>query len=158
MRQHPQRTIVPPLPSLLPTPRIPNRINNAIHTPHRAQRRRHNRVLESRNQHSAQRRDVVLVEVLVCALRAVEGQHGGLCGGRGCLHLFVGGVFVGVGDLGCFAEGAYAAAVPGAHEEGGDCGEENVAGVWVSMPVHSLGCTLGVLRGGELESGMGRRF
>ena len=44
------------------------------------------------------------------------------------MDLFVRGVFEGVGDFGGLTEGAYAAAVPGADEEGGDGGEEDVAG------------------------------
>lgn len=66
---------------------------------------------------------MVLVEVLVGALRSVEGQHGALGGGRGGLDLLVRGVFEGVRDLGRFTEGADTAAVPGADEEGGDAGE-----------------------------------
>jgi hypothetical protein len=42
--------------------------------------------------------------------------------------LLVGRVFEGVRDLGGFAEGADAAAVPGADEDCGDGGEEDVAG------------------------------
>ena len=44
------------------------------------------------------------------------------------MHLLVGGVFEGIGDLGGFAEGADARAEPHADEEGGDCGGEDVAG------------------------------
>jgi hypothetical protein len=128
MRQHPQRTIVPPLAAVLPTPRVPNRIHNPVHAPHRAEHTSRDRVFQSSDEHSSQRGDVVLAEVLVGALRAVEGQHGGLCGGGGGLHLLVGGVFEGVRDLGCFAETTDPGAVPGADEEGRYCGEQDVAG------------------------------
>jgi len=43
------------------------------------------------------------------------------------LDLFVGGVFVRVRDLGGFSEAAYARTVPGADEEGGDGGSDDVA-------------------------------
>lgn len=70
---------------------------------------------------------MVLVEVLVRALSAVERRHG-VCGCWGCcLNLFVGGIFVGVGHFGGFAEGSCAAAVPEADEEGGYCGGKDVA-------------------------------
>jgi hypothetical protein len=128
MRQHPQCTIVPPLATILTTPRVSNRIHNPVDTPHRAQHTSRDRVSQASNEQSSQRGDVVLVEVLVGALRAVESQHGGLCGGGGGLHLLVGGVFEGVGDLGCFAEAANARAMPRADEEGGYCREEDVAG------------------------------
>jgi hypothetical protein len=42
--------------------------------------------------------------------------------------LLVGRVFEGVWDLGGFAEGTDASAVPGADDEGGDSGEEDVSG------------------------------
>jgi hypothetical protein len=75
---------------------------------------------------------VVLAEVLVRALGRVEGEERFLGGrGRG-LDLLVGGVFEGVGDLGGFAEGADAAAVPGADDEGADDCAEDVAGGCVS--------------------------
>lgn len=41
--------------------------------------------------------------------------------------MFVGCVFVGVRNLGCFAEAANAAAVPGTDEECGNAGGEDVA-------------------------------
>lgn len=63
----------------------------------------------------------------MAALRAVEGVHGLGLGGRGGGDLLVGGVFVGVGDFGEFAEAADARAEPGADEEGGDGGGEGVA-------------------------------
>jgi hypothetical protein len=64
--------------------------------------------------------------------------------------LLVGGVFEGVGHLGCFAEGADAAAVPGAHEEGADyCAEDVAEGVLVRM--------FGQLRSVELDWGVGLR-
>jgi hypothetical protein len=44
------------------------------------------------------------------------------------LDLLVGRVFEGVGDLGGFAEGTDAPAMPGADDEGGDGGKEDVAG------------------------------
>ena len=70
---------------------------------------------------------MVLAEVLVRALRRVEGEERLLRGWGGGLHLLVRGVLEGVGDLGCFAEGAHAAAVPGADDEGADGGAEDVA-------------------------------
>ena len=42
--------------------------------------------------------------------------------------MLVGRVFEGVRDLGGFAEAADTAAVPGADDDGGDGGEEDVAG------------------------------
>jgi hypothetical protein len=48
--------------------------------------------------------------------------------------LFVGCVFIGVRDFGCFAEAADAAAMPDADEECGDAGGKDVAmGWWVSL-------------------------
>ena len=70
---------------------------------------------------------MVLIEVLVRALGRVEGEHSGPGWGRGGLNLFVGCVFVGVRNLGCFAEAANAAAVPGTDEERGNAGGEDVA-------------------------------
>ena len=134
VRNHPQRAIVPPLATILATPGVTHRVNHAIHTPHRAQYRRRNRISQSADEHGAEGGDVVLVEVLVRALRRVEGQHCGFGLRRRGLHLFVRGVFVGVGDLGCFAEAADAAAVPGADEEGGDAGgEDETVCVWISL-------------------------
>ena len=52
--------------------------------------------------------------------------------------MLVGGVFVGVRDLGGFAEGVYAAAEPGADEEGRGCGEEDVAGRRLARVMESL--------------------
>ena len=127
MRNHPQRPIIPPLPALLPTPRIPNRINHPVHTPNRAQHRRRNGPPQSGNKQSAEDGGVVLAEVLVRALRRVEGEERLLRSWGGGLHLLVRGVLEGVGDLGRFAEGAHAAAVPGADEEGADGGAEDVA-------------------------------
>jgi len=72
----------------------------------------------------------------VAALGAVEEVvlHGGIAGGAGGGGVDLGGgcggegVGLGVGDSGGFAEGADAGAVPEAEEEGGGCGEEDVAG------------------------------
>jgi hypothetical protein len=129
MRNHPPRAPIPALAGLTLRPRIPHRIRHTVHTPHRAQHRRRNRPLQSRDQHSAQGGRQVLAKVLVRALRAVERQHGFLGRGRGGLDLLVRGVFEGVRDFRCFAEAADAGAVPGADEEGGDAGEENEAGL-----------------------------
>ena len=82
---------------------------------------------ESRDEQTTHSRKVVLAEVLVTALRGVEGEELGLLLGRGGLDLLVGGVFVGVGDLGSFAEAADTDTKVGAGEEGGDYGEEDVA-------------------------------
>ena len=71
---------------------------------------------------------MVLVEVLMGALRAVEGEEDELARGWGGGDLFIGGVFVGVGDFGGFAEAAYADAEPGGDEDGGYGGGEDVAG------------------------------
>jgi hypothetical protein len=71
---------------------------------------------------------VVLIEVLVSALRRVEEEHGRGFGGRGGLHLFVGGIFVRVRDLSEFAVLAdMDEALPGADKECGESGEEDVA-------------------------------
>lgn len=127
MRQQSQRAIISSLSTRLGTPRVSNTICDATHAPHRAQRCRENWVLEASNQHCANRIEVVFVEVLVCALGGVEGQHGGLGRGRGGLDLFVGGIFEGVGDFGGFTIAADASAEPGANEEGGDSCEEDEA-------------------------------
>lgn len=48
--------------------------------------------------------------------------------------MFVGCVFIGVRDFGCFAEAADTAAMPDADEECGDAGGKDVAvGWWVSL-------------------------
>ena len=65
----------------------------------------------------------MLVEVLVCALGRVEGQHRLLGRGGSGLNLLVRSVFEGVGDLRGFAEGADLSAMPEAYEEGADCSE-----------------------------------
>ena len=127
MRNHPHDAIVPARPSLPSTPRIPNRIHDAVHTPHASQHGTRNRPPKSRDRHGDNSRDVVLVEVLVGALGAVEGQERRFGGGRGRLDLFPRRVFEGVGDLGRFAEAADVGAVPGAHDEGRDGGKEDVA-------------------------------
>lgn len=85
---------------------------------------------------------MVLAEVLVRALRRVEGEERLLGRGGGGLHLLVRGVLEGVGDLGCFAEGAHAAAVPGADEEGADGGAEDVAGGVLVGGLGRRGCAV----------------
>lgn len=75
MRNHPQNTVIPSFTSLASI-RVSKRIDDAVHRPHGTQHRRRHRVLESGNEHGAQSRGVVLVEVLVRALRRVEGDHG----------------------------------------------------------------------------------
>lgn len=70
---------------------------------------------------------MVLAEVLVRALRGVEGEERFFGSRGGGLDLLVGGVFEGVGHFGGFAEGADAAAVPGADDEGADDCAEDVA-------------------------------
>lgn len=76
---------------------------------------------------------MVLVEVAVGPLRAVEQVHLVFCvGGRGG-HLSAVGVGGGVCQAGGFAEETYAAAVPEAEEAGADCAEDDVAvqgGLW----------------------------
>jgi hypothetical protein len=70
---------------------------------------------------------MVLVKVLVAALCTVEGVH---CFPRrwgGGLHLFIRGVFVRVRDFGGLAELVYTGPEPGADEEGGYGGEEDIA-------------------------------
>lgn len=124
LRQQPTSTIIPPL--LTPI-RIPNRIQNPIEAPEEPNRRRRNWIRNPRNQQRALHSRHILEKVLMSALRAVEGIHGLCVCGRGRRDLLVGGVFVGVGDLGGFAEGGYAAAKPGADEEGADDGEEGPA-------------------------------
>jgi hypothetical protein len=126
LRQYPRNSIIPPLPPLLPI-RIPMRINHTINTPRSTQHSRCARVLQARDEHRGEPDGDVLVEVLVPALRAVEGVESLLALGRGRLHLLVGGVFVGVGELCGASEGADAEAEVGADEEGGDGGEEDVA-------------------------------
>ena len=128
MRNHPQRTVVPPLSTLLPTPRVPNRIHHPVHAPDCAQHSSSNRPPKPGDKQRADDGGVVLAEVLVRALRRVEGEHGLLRCRRRRLDLLVGRVFEGVGDLGRFAEAAHAAAVPGADDEGADDCAEDVAG------------------------------
>lgn len=72
---------------------------------------------------------MVLAEVLVAALRSVEGEELGLALGGRALDLLPGSVLEGVWDLCSFAEGANAYAENAASEEGGDYGEEDVAAV-----------------------------
>ena len=128
MRNHPQRTIIPPLTALLTTVRVPNSIHNAVDTPHSSEDSSSDRPPQSTDKQCANDGGVVLAEILVRALSRVEGKHGFLGRRRGGLHLLVRGVFEGVGNLGCLAEGTDAAAVPGADEEGADNGAEDVAG------------------------------
>ena len=73
--------------------------------------------------------DVALVEVLVAALRGVEGEELRLLLRRvgRVVHLLVGRVLEGVRDLGGASEGPDADAEVYACEEGGDDGEEDVA-------------------------------
>lgn len=128
MRNHPQRTIVPSLATLLTTVRVPNSIHNTVDAPHSAEDSCSDGPPQTRDQECADDGGVVLAKVLVRALSRVEGKHGLLRCGRGRLDLLVGGVFEGVRDLCGFAEGADAASVPGTDEEGADDGAKDVAG------------------------------
>lgn len=127
MCQHPKRAIIPALAALAATARIPQRIHDAIHAPDGAQDTDSDGVLEACNGHCAEGSGVVFIEVLVGALCGVEGEHGGFGRRRRRLHLLVRRVFERVWDFGGFATPAYVAAVPDAYEEGGDCGEQDVA-------------------------------
>lgn len=119
MRHHPQGTIVS---SLLATICVPNGVNNAIHAPDRSKHRSSRRIFQPSDKHRCHRNPMVLVEILVTTLRAIElVQRFGLFGRSG-LDLLVGGVFVRVWDLGGFAECGDARAEIGADEEGGDYG------------------------------------
>ena len=73
MRNYSKRPIVPSLSAILSSPRVPNRINHTVYTPHRAQDGRCDGVPQSGNQHGTEGCNVVLVEVLVRALGRVEG-------------------------------------------------------------------------------------
>ena len=73
LRNHPPSAIVPANTTPLPTPRIPNRVNHTINTPHAAQHSRSNRVPQTSNEHCAEGGDVVFVAVLMRALGRVEG-------------------------------------------------------------------------------------
>lgn len=126
MRKKPRNSIVPALASLSPI-RVSMRIHNPVHAPDCTDNRCRERVPQSRNEHRTERSGVVLVEVLVGALCGVECEHSLGCRRAGGLDLFVGRIFVGVGDFGGFAEGADAHALVEACEEGGDGGEEDVA-------------------------------
>ena len=139
MRQQAHSAIVPPRSIIRPT-RIPPSIQHPADAKRSAQRRSGARILEAGDQERAQEVGVVLVEVLVPALRGVEGVHGFARGrGRG-LDLLVRCVLVGVRDLGRFAEAAYAHAEPGADEEGRYCGEEDVAGGGLGRGGGDRGC------------------
>lgn len=70
---------------------------------------------------------MVLVEVLVTTLSAIELHHRGRASGGSSGDLLVRGIFVWVGDLGGFAEGRYASTEPCSDEDGGDGGEEDEA-------------------------------
>lgn len=65
---------------------------------------------------------MVLVEVLVGALRAVEEVHGVCFRWGSGLDLFVGCVFVRIRDFGELAVAAHEALVPGSYEESGEGG------------------------------------
>lgn len=109
MRKHPQSTIVPSL-STLKTLCVSPSIQHTVDAPDRTQHTGSNRVLDARDEERSEEGGVVLVEVLVAALGAVEVDHGlGLCRRRG-LHLLVGGILVGVGDFCGLAEATDAAA------------------------------------------------
>lgn len=129
MRDHPQSTVVSALATLSATVSVANSVHDPVDAPDSSQDSGGNGPPQTRDQECADDGGVVLVEVLVCALGRVERKHSILRRGRSGLHLFVRGVFVGIGDLGCLAEGANTATVPCADEEGADDGTEDVAGV-----------------------------
>lgn len=106
VRQLPRNTIVPALATILARVLVSDRVHHAIDSPHSSHNADSSRELESSNEHSAESRGVILVEVLVRALGAVEGDHC-FCGrGRGRLDLFVGRIFIWVWDLGGLAGAA----------------------------------------------------
>lgn len=110
---------IPPLPSV--SLAIPTHVQVPTHAPSRAHHRRSNREPQSRNQQCADGRGLVLGEIGVGTLRAVELVGGvvGAAGGRvGCW----------VVDFGGFAEFASVDAVVGVQEEGAGCCEDYVAG------------------------------
>lgn len=122
----------PPLPISSLLTRIPNGIHHPPGRPNQAQNTRRNRVLEPRDHHGGHEERVVLQEVGVPTLRAVEEVLGLVLwvrgGGEGVASLGVKGVGDRVGDACGFAEGAGAEAVPEADYDGGGCGKEDVTG------------------------------
>lgn len=133
VRQHPRGTVVPALAALLAAVCVTNSVHNPVDAPDCAQNGSSHRPSEARDQECANDGGVVLAEVLVGALGRVERQHGLLARGSCGLDLLVRGVFEGVRDLGCLAEGTNTAAVPGTDEEGADDGAEDIAGSSQSM-------------------------
>jgi hypothetical protein len=127
MHNLPQRSVIPALASLLSSRLVSNSIHHTVRRPQRTHDAHRPGVPEPRNQHGCESGRVVLVEVLVGALRAIEGDHCRGARGRSGLDLFVRGIFVGVGNFGGLASAANVGAVPDADEECGDAGEEDVA-------------------------------
>lgn len=140
VRQHPRRTIVPALTTLLTTVCVTHSIHDPVDAPDRAQDSGSYRPPESRDQERADDGRVILAEVLVRALGRVEGQHGLLRAGRRGLDLLVRGVFEGVRYLGRFAEGPDATAVPGTDEKRADDGAEDITGSCQAMFCGALPC------------------
>lgn len=127
---------------------VSDSVRDPRHNPSHAHDRRRHRVSESCDQQRSNEHAVVLEEVAVCSLRAVEQVHLLLLLGSGSAHVAVLGVLLGVGDAGGFAESSNAASVPeadllshllasrtdelcrderGAYEEGAGCREKDIA-------------------------------
>lgn len=91
---------------------VSDSVRDPRHNPSHAHDRRRHRVSESCDQQRSDEHAVVLEEVAVGPLRAVEQIHLLLLLGSGSAHVAVLGVLLGVGDAGGFAEGSNAASVP----------------------------------------------
>lgn len=161
MRQHPRRTVVPALATLLTTVCVTHSIYNPVDAPDGSQYSGSYGPSEARDQECADHGGMVFAKVLVRTLRRVESQHRLLGAGRRGLDLLVRSVLEGVWDLGRLAERSDAATVPGTDEEGADDGAEDVAGNcqvyfqgYCGAPMQKIGnlllSTVGCNREGEL--------
>jgi hypothetical protein len=114
-----KRSLVPPLPALI-SPRIPRHVQVPPKGPSEAHARSYQREAQARYQQRRQRRGVVLGEVGVSALRAVELERLGV----GALWWRVGRW---VRYLGGLAHAAGIEGVKDVDDEGGGRGEDDIA-------------------------------
>jgi hypothetical protein len=118
---------IPSISTLLIRVRVTSRIHAPAQQPNRAHGRAGHGVLEPRHRHARQHDGVVLEEVAVGSLGAVEQVHGLLLVRGGGGHGLLRGIGVGVGNAGVSSEGGYACAVPEGHDVGGCAGKDDVA-------------------------------
>lgn len=117
-----------PVPAILATIGVADGVQDPVEAPESTECGCRSRIGQACNEHGADGSSLILKEVLVATLGAVELVHGFGIGGRSGLDLLVRGVGVRVGDLGRLAETRDADAEPGVDEEGASYGEERVAG------------------------------